>query len=71
MFVRQGIFNACLKNLTPRISHEQSSIIRVKFFSRNFLSSIFCYLRQQFKHKVFVRKGEFYISHINNLTKSI
>ncbi|CAF1049807.1 unnamed protein product [Rotaria sp. Silwood1] len=28
MFVQRRVFNACLKHLTPRISHEQSSIIR-------------------------------------------
>ncbi|CAF1180034.1 unnamed protein product [Rotaria sp. Silwood1] len=28
MFVRQRVFNTCLKHLTPRISHEQSSIVR-------------------------------------------
>ncbi|CAF3068722.1 unnamed protein product [Rotaria socialis] len=28
MFVQKRVFNACLKHLTPRISHEQSSIVR-------------------------------------------
>ncbi|CAF3495584.1 unnamed protein product [Rotaria sp. Silwood1] len=28
MFVQRRVFNACLKHFTPRISHEQSSIIR-------------------------------------------
>jgi len=28
MFVPQRVFNACVKHLTPRISHEQSSLIR-------------------------------------------
>ncbi|CAF1087278.1 unnamed protein product [Rotaria sordida] len=28
MFVQRRVFNACLKHLTPRINHEQSSIIR-------------------------------------------
>ncbi|CAF0841402.1 unnamed protein product [Adineta steineri] len=28
MFVQKRVFNACLKHLTPRINHEQSSIIR-------------------------------------------
>ena len=28
MFVQKRVFNACLKHLTPRISHEQTSIVR-------------------------------------------
>lgn len=35
MFVRQRVFNACVKHLTPRISQEQPSIIRVMPLSRS------------------------------------
>lgn len=31
MFVQRRVFDACVKHLTPRINHGQSSIIRVRF----------------------------------------
>ncbi len=42
MFVQRRVVNACLKHLTPRISQEQSSIIRVHIFLvSNFIILLF------------------------------
>ncbi|CAF1446536.1 unnamed protein product [Adineta ricciae] len=35
MFAQQRVINACLKHLTPRLSHEQSSIIRATLQAQN------------------------------------
>ncbi|CAF3479556.1 unnamed protein product [Rotaria socialis] len=36
MFVRQRVFNTCLKHLTPGFSHEQSSIVRATIQGQSF-----------------------------------
>lgn len=65
MFVRQRVFNACAKHLTPRLGHEQSSILRVKhrftlWFSVSKKNLYF--LRLQFKLNLFDRRGLISIS---------
>ncbi len=58
MFVQRRVFDTCVKHLTPRINHGQSSIIRVHFFFVLLFPHFIVLFRQQFKHKVFAKKGK-------------